>query len=92
MELVTHYDLELQQMNVKITILNGESLENIYMTQSKDFIIKGKKKILDVTLENPFRACSVSSQSMWIEWDWIGLNPKQVKLLLKFFQSRPIHG
>ena len=54
MALVTRYDLELQQMNVKITILNGESLENIYMTQPKDFIIKGKKKILDVTLENPF--------------------------------------
>jgi hypothetical protein len=31
------------------------------------------------------RACSVSSQSMWIEWDWMGLNPKQVKLLLIFF-------
>jgi hypothetical protein len=37
------------------------------------------------------RACSVSSQSMWIEWDWMGLNPKQVKLLLNFFQSHPIH-
>jgi hypothetical protein len=22
------------------------------------------------------RACSVSSQSMWIEWDWMSLNPK----------------
>jgi hypothetical protein len=33
----------------------------------------------------PIRACSVSSQSMWIEWDWMGLNPKQVKLLLNFF-------
>jgi hypothetical protein len=34
---------------------------------------------------NHFRACSVSSQSMWIEWDWMGLNPKQVKPLLIFF-------
>jgi hypothetical protein len=34
---------------------------------------------------------SVSSQSMWIEWDWMGLNTKQVKLLLNFFQSHPIH-
>jgi hypothetical protein len=25
---------------------------------------------------NHIRACSVSSQSMWIEWDWVGLNPK----------------
>jgi hypothetical protein len=37
------------------------------------------------------RACSVSTQSMWIEWDWMSLNPKQVKLLLNFFQSHPIH-
>jgi hypothetical protein len=37
------------------------------------------------------RACSVSYQSMWIEWDWMGLNPKQVKPLLNFFQSHPIH-
>jgi hypothetical protein len=28
---------------------------------------------------------------MWIEWDWMGLNPKQVKFLLNFFQSHPIH-
>jgi hypothetical protein len=33
------------------------------------------------------RACSVSSQSMWIEWDWMGLNPKQVKLLIIFSNS-----
>jgi hypothetical protein len=39
----------------------------------------------------PLRACSVSSQSMWIEWDWVGLNPKQVKFLQKKFQSHPIH-
>jgi hypothetical protein len=32
-----------------------------------------------------FRPCSVNSQSMWIEWDLMGLNPKQVKLLLNFF-------
>jgi hypothetical protein len=45
------------------------------------------------THANPdtIRACSVTSKSIWIEWDWMGLNPKQVKLLLKFFQSHPIH-
>jgi hypothetical protein len=36
------------------------------------------------------RACSVSSQSMWIEWDCVGLNPKQVKVLLNF--SNPIQS
>jgi hypothetical protein len=38
------------------------------------------------------RACSVSSKSMWIEWVWVGSNPKQVKIVLNFFQSRPIHS
>jgi hypothetical protein len=33
------------------------------------------------------RLCSVRSQSIGIEWDWVGLNPKQVKVLLNFFQS-----
>jgi hypothetical protein len=28
---------------------------------------------------------------MWIERDWMGLNPKQLKLLHNFFQSHPIH-
>jgi hypothetical protein len=39
-----------------------------------------KKKACEAQL----RAGSVSSQSMWIERDWIGLNPKQVKFLLNF--------
>jgi hypothetical protein len=34
---------------------------------------------------NPIRTCSVSSQSMWIEWDWLGLNTKQVKVHQFFF-------
>jgi hypothetical protein len=37
-----------------------------------------------------FRICSVRFQSMWIEWDWMGLNHKQVKLLLNF--SNPIQS
>jgi hypothetical protein len=50
--------------------------------------IKLSMQIMD---GNIIRACSVSSQSMWIERDWMGLNPKQVKLLHNFFQSHPIH-
>lgn len=38
-----------------------------------------------------FRACSVSTQSIWIECDWISLNLKQVKLVLNFFQSHSIY-
>jgi hypothetical protein len=43
MTLVTHYDLELHQMYVKTTFLNGDLLDNVYMTQPKDFAVKEKE-------------------------------------------------
>jgi hypothetical protein len=43
MVLVTHYDLELHQMDVKTTFLNGDLLENVYMTQPKGFAVKRKE-------------------------------------------------
>jgi hypothetical protein len=42
MALVAYYDLELHQMDVNMTILNGNICENVYMTQPKGFIIEGK--------------------------------------------------
>jgi hypothetical protein len=38
--LVTHYDLELHQMDIKMAFLNGDLLENVYMTQPKGFAVK----------------------------------------------------
>jgi hypothetical protein len=43
MALVAHYDLELHKMDVKMTFLNGDPLENVYMTQPKGFTMKGKE-------------------------------------------------
>jgi hypothetical protein len=43
MTLVAHYDLELHQMDVKTTFLNGDMLENVYMAQHKGFTVKGKE-------------------------------------------------
>jgi hypothetical protein len=43
MALVAHYDLELHQMDVKTTFLNGDLEENVYIAQPKDFIVKGKE-------------------------------------------------
>jgi hypothetical protein len=43
MTLVTYYNLELHQMNVKTAFLNGELLENVYMVQRKGFAVKGKE-------------------------------------------------
>jgi hypothetical protein len=43
MALAAPYDLELHQMDVKTTFLNGNLLENVYMAQPKGFAMKGKE-------------------------------------------------
>jgi hypothetical protein len=43
MTLVAHYDLELHQMDVKTSFINGDLLENVYMAQPKGLAIKGKE-------------------------------------------------
>jgi hypothetical protein len=43
MALVTHYDLELYQMDVKTAFLNEDLLDNVYMAQPKGFAVKGKE-------------------------------------------------
>jgi hypothetical protein len=45
MALVTHYDLELHQIDVKMAFLNGDLLENVYMAQPKGFTMKGKEHL-----------------------------------------------
>jgi hypothetical protein len=45
MALVAHYDLELHQMDVKTTFLNGSLEEDIYMDQPEGFSIKGKEHL-----------------------------------------------
>jgi hypothetical protein len=48
MALVAHYNLELYQMDVKTTFLNGDLYENVYMAQTKGFVVEGKEN-LDAT-------------------------------------------
>jgi hypothetical protein len=43
MTLVAHYDLELHQMDVKTTFLNGDLKENVYMAQLEGFVVEGKE-------------------------------------------------
>jgi hypothetical protein len=45
MALVAHYNLELHQINVKMTFLNGDLYENVYMAQPKGFVIEGKENL-----------------------------------------------
>jgi hypothetical protein len=41
MALVAHFDFELYQMDVRITFLNGNLKEVVYMKQPKCFVSKG---------------------------------------------------
>ena len=45
MALVAQFDLELHQMNIKITFLNGDIEEEIYIVQPK-FEVKGLQHLL----------------------------------------------
>ena len=45
MTLVAHYDLELHQMNVKTAFLNGDLEKNVYIAQSKGFVMEGKERM-----------------------------------------------
>ena len=45
MAVVAHYDLELHQMDVKTAFLNGDLEENVYMAQTKGFVMEGKKRM-----------------------------------------------
>ena len=53
MALVAHYDLELYQMDVKTTFLNGDLDENVYMAQPKGFVVKEKER-MGCHIKNPF--------------------------------------
>ena len=46
MALVAQYDLELQQMDVKTTFLNGDLEEEVYMDQPDGFSIEGNNHML----------------------------------------------
>jgi hypothetical protein len=45
MALVTHYNLELHQMDVKTIFLNGDLYENVYMAQRKGFVVEGNESL-----------------------------------------------
>ena len=46
MALVTHFDMELHQMDVKTTFLNGDLEEDVYMKQLEGFIKNGNDHIV----------------------------------------------
>jgi hypothetical protein len=57
MALVAHYDLELHQVDVKTAFLNGDLYEDVYMTQPKGFVVKGKEHM----------GCRLRKIHLWLE-------------------------
>ena len=45
MVLVTHYDLELHQIDVKTAFFYGDLEGNVYMAQPKGFVVEGKERM-----------------------------------------------
>ena len=46
MDIVTHFDLELHQMDVRTTFLNGDLVEDVYMSQPIGFEEVGKEHMV----------------------------------------------
>jgi hypothetical protein len=62
MTLVAHYDLELHQMDVKTAFLNGDLQENVFITQSKGFVVKGKEEHMRCKLKMPIYGLKQASR------------------------------
>ena len=45
MVFVAYYDLELHQIDIKMTFLNGDLEKNVYMAQPKGFVVEGKERM-----------------------------------------------
>jgi hypothetical protein len=68
MALVAHYDLELHQMDVKMTFLNEDLLENVYMTQPKGFAMKGKEH-MGCHLKKSIYGLKQTSRQLYLKFD-----------------------
>ena len=68
MVLLAHYDLELHQMDVKTTFLNGDLYENVYIVQPKRFC-RGRKEHMGCRLQKSIYGLKVSLQTVVFKVD-----------------------
>ena len=68
MVLVAHYDLELHQMNVKTTFLNGDLEENVYMAQPKVFVVEEKER-MGCRLKKSIYGLKQASRQWYLKFD-----------------------
>ena len=46
MDIVAHFDLKLHHMDARTTFLNGDLVEDVYMSQPTDFEEVGKENMV----------------------------------------------
>jgi len=68
MALVAHYDLELHQMDVKTSFLNGDLHENVYMAQPEGFAMEGKEH-LGCRLKKSIYGLKQASRQWYLKFD-----------------------
>ena len=54
MAIVTHFDLKLHHMDVRTTFLNGELVEDVYMSLNQPVLRRLVRKTWFVSSKNPF--------------------------------------
>jgi hypothetical protein len=67
MALVAHCDLELHQMDVKTTFLNGNLHKNVYMAQPEGFAVEGKEH-MGYKLKKSLDGLKQASRQWYIEF------------------------
>jgi hypothetical protein len=68
MALVVHFDLELHQVEVMTTLLNGELVENMFMAQPKGFVVSGKEN-MGCHLRRSIYGLKQASRQWYIKFD-----------------------
>ena len=70
MALVAHFNLELQQMDVKTAFLNGDLTEDVYMIQPDGFVEKGREHLV-CKLRKSIYGLKQASRQWYLKFDQV---------------------
>ena len=68
MAIVAHFDMELNQMDVRTTFLNGDLVEDVYMSQPTGFEEVGKESMV-CKLQKSIYGLKQASRQWYLKFD-----------------------